>query len=97
MVFPQKVNWFILYQSADKMASIFLRIGNNQEAGGYCNERVAVAYFAEIGFRLRLDILPATQKVGKHRDYDGQAAGQAFRSLRPPNGVAGKPARQSGG
>jgi len=33
MVFPQKVNWFILYQLADKMASISLRIGNNQEAG----------------------------------------------------------------
>jgi hypothetical protein len=31
MVFSQKVNWFILYQSADKMASIFLglrEIGN---------------------------------------------------------------------
>jgi len=28
MVFPQKVNWFILYQSADKMASIFLGLAH---------------------------------------------------------------------
>jgi hypothetical protein len=27
MVLSQKVNWFVLYQSADKMASIFLGLG----------------------------------------------------------------------
>ncbi len=30
MVFPQKVNWDILYQSADKMASIFLGLLQNK-------------------------------------------------------------------
>jgi hypothetical protein len=32
MVFPQKVNWFILYQSADKMASILLGLAHAPRA-----------------------------------------------------------------
>ena len=28
MVFPQKVNWFILYRLADKMATIFLGLAH---------------------------------------------------------------------
>ena len=99
MVFSQKVNWFILYQSADKMASISLRIGNNQEAGREIRparqtagklRRTSGGLNLPHGRRtlLRPDIRPATQKAGKHRDYGGPSACQFQEST--PRGQAGR-------